>query len=375
MIPLYQKKILIVDDIPENLKLLGLSLKELGATILMAQSGRIAIDLAKIKQPDLILLDIQMPEMDGFEVCQRLKNDPQTTAIPIIFLTAKHETDDIIKGLSLGAVDYVTKPFRQAELIARVSTHIELYTLQQSLHHEVKRQLNEIRQKEELLVQQSKMAQMGEMLSAIAHQWRQPLNALALLVQDVKEAWEYKSLDDEYIAIFMSKSMKQIEHMSHTIDEFRQFFKPSKEQKQFSIRETIEKTFHLVEKQFLQKGIHVTINEDNFTLFAYEGEVGHVILNILNNAKDQILSLPHHHNTVIEITINASDKSVMIADHAGGIPENIIERIFEPYFTTKDEGKGTGIGLYMSKMIIERHCYGKISVHNSNDGAVFTLQF
>ena len=235
--------------------------------------------------------------------------------------------------------------------------------------------IKENQKKDQLLLQQSKLAAMGEMVGAIAHQWRQPLNALALRNQFIIDDFEDDMIDKEYIEEFSTSSMKLINFMSKTIDDFRNFFRLDKLEKEFSIHEKISETSNMLLSQLTDHQIEINIDKNDFRVMGHDSEFQQVILNLINNAKDALLD---NNISSPQINVEVSQEKDMgiikISDNAGGIPEDVIPRVFEPYFTTKEEGKGTGLGLYMSKMIIEDNMGGHIQVENSKDGAVFTIK-
>lgn len=370
--------VLIVDDAPTNIHTLSSLLKDI-AQIKIANNGETALMIARESQPDLILLDILMPGMDGIATCKELKTNPATASIPVIFVTAKDSAEDEAIGFELGAVDYIVKPFNPTVVRARVKTHLKLQQLNNYLLDEVTRQVKEkmdVQQKldeqEALLFQQSKLAAMGEMIGAIAHQWRQPLNALNMNIQNLDDDFEDGLVDRAFIKTFIEKNRKTIVFMSKTIDDFRNFFKTDKAKHSFSVIEAIDETLSLQQAQFKNSAIKVTVEGEDINLFSFKSEFQQVMLNLINNAKDALLECD-----VAEkyIRITLSKQGVAVEDNGGGIPSEIIERIFEPYFTTKDQGKGTGIGLYMSKMIIEKNMGGTLSVLNAPKGACFSIGF
>ncbi|MBF0564197.1 MAG: PAS domain S-box protein [Nitrospirae bacterium] len=268
---------------------------------------------------------------------------------------------------------------------------------------------------EKLLIQQSKMAAMGDMIAAIAHQWKQPLNSLSLFVQDIRDAYEFGELDGVYIDTAVKNSMHQIDFMARTIEVFRNFFMPSIQKETFDILGVTSEVFSMLSSQLKTNSISYSItchtHNRTFGSFAevthcdaasittYKNQLAHVILNIINNAKDAIiqrrkLAMPGVNedgpaNTPItggrgvaadgSISVDferyGETVKLSISDNGGGIPVKIIDKIFEPYFTTKSEGQGTGIGLYMSKIIVEDKLGGKIHVRNIEGGTVFTLEF
>lgn len=222
----------------------------------------------------------------------------------------------------------------------------------------------------QFLIQKSKLSSMGEMMGAIAHQWRQPLNVLNLNIQNLDDDFSEGKIDKTFIDAFIAKNKKTIMFMSKTIDDFRNFFKIDKAKQNFLIKEAIIETITLQSAQFKNRNIHIEILGEEYEYYGFRGEFQQVILNILGNAKDAILE----QNVMAgHISIVLNEKRISIEDNAGGIDEAILERIFEPYFTTKEQGDGTGIGLYMSKIIIEKNMGGKLEVHNTQKGAKFTI--
>ena len=244
-----------------------------------------------------------------------------------------------------------------------------------TLEDEVKKAVEDNQQKDRLLLEQSKLAAMGEMVGAIAHQWRQPLNALAMRIQFIEDDFEDEMINKEYVKEYSIEGMKLVNFMSKTIDDFRNFFTIDKVKSEFSIREKIDETVNMLSGQLANHKIKVEINENNFIVMGYSSEFQQVILNILNNAKDAFIE-KEIENGKIKIDIGTQENIgfIKIEDNAGGIPLDVIKRIFEPYYTTKEQGKGTGLGLYMSKMIIEDNMKGNINVANVENGALFTIE-
>jgi len=224
------------------------------------------------------------------------------------------------------------------------------------------------KEKERLLIQQSKMAAMGEMISAISHQWKQPLNMLALQLQDVYFKSQLGQLTPEHMVDANEKANSLIQFMSHTIDDFRNFFTPEKKYELFDIRTAIDETLFLVQSILKSSNIDVHISGENMKVSGLQNEFKQVMLNLFNNSRDAIVEQKKKdksHSAKIDIQIKNEDSFYCIhfIDTGGGIKENLLDKIYEPYFTTKEEGKGTGIGLYMSKMIIEENMNGKINVN------------
>jgi len=251
----------------------------------------------------------------------------------------------------------------------------ELNELNRSLEERVNEEVEKNREKDRIMFQQGRLAAMGEMIGNIAHQWRQPLSTISLLVQDIQEAFEYGELDKDYITGTVSKCTATITHMSDTIDNFRYFFNPDKKKVKFSINEEITKCLSLLDAGLENNNIRIQLNLNSESLvYGVPGEYSQVLVNIINNAKDALLS-SRVENPVINISSSEEYRSVvvLICDNGGGVPEEILEKIFEPYFTTKQESKGTGIGLYFSKMIIESNMKGTLHAYNKEDGACFCV--
>jgi len=251
----------------------------------------------------------------------------------------------------------------------------QLQVLNDELEKRIEEAVAQSKEKDQIMSHQSKLASMGEMIGNIAHQWRQPLNALSLLLQKQQILYDRNLLTSEKFKEGIDKGTTLINKMSSTIDDFRDFFKPNKTKLPFDVKDAIEGTCKLIDASLYNKSIQLTLNiQDNITVNGYENEFSQVILNIINNAQDALIQKKVK-NSEIKIYTKFEEKiiNIFIEDNAGGIPKDQIQRIFEPYFTTKEEGKGTGIGLYMSKMIIEENMSGRLSVVNGDKGAVFSI--
>lgn len=248
---------------------------------------------------------------------------------------------------------------------------------QEELKDKIQEELDKNRQKDRLLIQQNKMAAMGEMLGNIAHQWRQPLNNVSLILQFIRDSFEYDSFDDKSMDKFIKKANKHIEYMSETIDDFRNFYKPSKLKSSFSLNLCIESLLKMIQGQFNNENIFIHFSCDELIIYNYENEFKQALLNILNNAKDAILEKKQkkHFNAHIKIYTQTYESRVKIflQNNAGCIKKDIIDKIFDPYFTTKFENQGTGIGLYMTKAIIETNMKGKLEVENLDDAVRFII--
>ena len=237
------------------------------------------------------------------------------------------------------------------------------------------RVMEELRLKDQLLLQQSRMAAMGEMLGNIAHQWRQPLNLVGLKIQEIGLATKLGAFSEEMLRANVAKAMEILIHLSKTIDDLRTLSTPDKKKVLFNVAQVIAKTMSLIGENLKDQGIPVeTSVENDLQIEGYPNEYLQVLLNILMNSRDAILerAIPDPHITLRAFAENGRTE-VIITDNAGGIAENIIDKIFDPYFTTKELGKGTGVGLFMAKTIIEKNMGGSLAVRNTGDGVEFRI--
>ncbi|PLX68620.1 MAG: hypothetical protein C0603_05565 [Denitrovibrio sp.] len=275
----------------------------------------------------------------------------------------------------------------------RVRYEKELENLNENLIQLVEKEAVKRRRQEELLMEKSRLAEMGEMIGNIAHQWRQPLSSLAFLIQDLTDASAHNEINDEYIQDVVSKGMGQIDYMSKTIDDFRDFFKPCKKETVFDDKKDIGQVLSIFLPQVKNSDIdlHVScscengssseMNTDTLTfcedhailIKGYANQFKQVLLNLLANSRHAVLKSVEKR---IDVKLNANDKKVFIIveDSGGGIPEHVISNVFDPYFTTKTEEGGTGIGLYMSKAIVEDNLGGTLKVENIDGGCRFTIE-
>jgi len=242
---------------------------------------------------------------------------------------------------------------------------------------ELKKLQNEKEATRALLIQQNKLAEMGAMIATIAHQWKQPLNALWIMIQDVESAYRFGDFTEEYFGEFKSKAKDQISFMNQTIEDFRNFYKPSASTTVFSVANAVNTIVSIIGSQLRKENIELSIKTDETVrIYGLENEFKQVILSLINNAKDALISKNIEHKK-IEITTTQDDGNIIIEilDNAGGIDETLLKsgKLFEPYFSTKGES-GTGIGLSLSKTIIEKKMNGKLSASNKLDGASFSIQ-
>lgn len=253
----------------------------------------------------------------------------------------------------------------------------ELVNFNLTLKDKIKEEVIKNRLKDNMLYQQSKMASMGEMIGNIAHQWRQPISIIAMWANNIVADVDMDEIEKESLRKYANNITKQTQELSQTIEDFRNFFIPNKVKVEFTIKSTIDKTMSLLSASFKTQNIEVIENIEDIKIVALENELTQAILNIMKNSKDAIVNLPKNMRRLIFINIYKENYNyvIEIKDNGGGIPVEIKDKIFEPYFTTKHKSQGTGIGLYMTNTIITKHLKGNILVDNEEyeyDGVTYT---
>lgn len=427
-----QATILIVDDNQNNLKVLCDAIADSGWEILVSNDGESAIEQAEYAHPDLILLDVMMPGIDGFDTCVHLKSNSLTREIPIIFMTALSDTIDKVKGLSIGGVDYVTKPFHTEEVLARINVHLQLRSLNKQLEeqklelekrvavrtNELLQALHELQQSQLQLVQSEKMSTLGQLVASVAHEINNPvgfitgnlshladythkiINHLQIyrrhyseptteITQDAKEI----CLDEliKEIPDVISSMEVGIDRISNISTSLRNFSRSDTSSKvEFDIHQGIESTLMILKPRLKSNKNHPQIEiikqYGNLPLInCYPGQLNQVFMNVVSNAIDaleesvEFLEKQQKNQAILTITIitrqeNEERVSISIKDNGLGMNAETEARIFDQFFTTKSIGKGTGLGLSISRQILEKHG-GTIScISNLNQGTEFTIQ-
>lgn len=255
------------------------------------------------------------------------------------------------------------------------NTENELKILNENLQKKVQYAIEEAKQKDRKILEQGKLARIGSMISMIAHQWRQPLTELSGILMELETATRFKKVDENHILTAIERSDNMIQFMSNTIDDFRDFYKPDKMKEDFLVSNACKNAINIINATLKNCDIKLNINiQNDKNIHAYPTEFAQVILNILSNAKD-VLVEKKIKNPKIDLTIDSRGilSIITIKDNAGGIDKKNQELIFDPYFSTKDSSKGTGLGLYISKLIIEKNMGGELSVYNDEEGAIFKI--
>ncbi len=376
--------ILVVDDEPMNLDLAKTVLCSDGHEVVFATNGQEAIEILKNQNIDAILMDVMMPVMDGFEATRLIKADDKLCDIPLVIVTAASDKNSLKTGLSVGANEFLTKPYDIDELKLRIKNMLKLKqksdelkemnkTLKAMVELEVgKRMELEAQRAQQLsaLIQQTKMAELGAMMGAVAHQWMQPLTIISLSSQVIVDG-----KNPEVVEQYSKDILEQAVFMTQTMHDFKNFYKPSKKKTPFYVLVETAAIVLLLSSQLNQSNITVQISGDeDLCCLGYVNEFKQVILNLINNTKDACVEKGIKE---CNIDIHADSKDGLIiltlTDNAGGIPIDVLPTIFDPFVSTKGE-KGTGIGLSLAKTIIEENMQGKIYAQNVDGGARFTIE-
>ncbi|NQU65223.1 MAG: hybrid sensor histidine kinase/response regulator [SAR324 cluster bacterium] len=366
-----EDRILIVDDTLANIQLLGEFIQKAGYQLNVAQNGLQALDAVKAMPPDLILLDVMMPEMDGYETCQRLKADPETSAIPVIFLTAKVETADIVKGFRLGAVDYLTKPFNTEELFARVSTHLQL----RRAVKQIESQKAVLEKQNEELIEAAKLRE--DVDNIIRHDLKTPLNAIIGYPQILLLKENLSEKGKEHIKIISDSGYRMLNMINLSLDLFKM------ERGVYQLQPApvnILKVLKNIEmemvgsrqRQELQLKIEVSGRplgqEDTFMIFGEELLCYSLLANLLKNAVE---ASPEGES--VTISVDKKEAATIRIHNQGVVPEVMVEKFFDKY-TTFGKTTGTGLGTYSARLITETQ-RGQISMTTSEtDGTTITIR-
>lgn len=259
------------------------------------------------------------------------------------------------------------------EIAERKEAEEALRQLNETLEQRVSAEVAANREKDHLLIQQSRLAAMGEMAHNIAHQWRQPLNSLGLIISNIQDDFRFKAMSEETLEQDVSSARRLIEKMSATIDDFRDFFRPDREKTSFDMAEAVREAVFIVMAALKNNRIEISVDvPPGLTATGFPSQYAQAVLNLLINAKEAILGGEVADGQIRVALRKEGEEAVLtVDDNGGGIAQEVLPRLFDPYFTTKDQG--SGIGLYMAKMIIERNMEGKISAANIENGARFTL--
>jgi len=403
-------EILIAEDNRDMRELLSFLLSR-EYRVRVTKNGREALEALRSQPPDLVLTDVMMPEMSGTELCRAIKGDPATRAIPVVLVTSKAEAEMKIEGLELGADDYVTKPFHHRELLARVRVLVRQHRLGIELARQnsaLESALDELRQAEGRLIQSERLAAVGELAAGIAHEVNNPLNfasnalhALGTSVAEVRGVVErvaeldwrdveklstqleaFQSAQDELDLLAVSGTLGELieiareglDRTSRLVSDLRDFAAPGRgERSRVDLRRGLEATLQLCRAQLAKHDatVEILISQDLPTVQGDSGALNQVFLNLLKNAAEAMSG----RGGVISVrsTVESGFVHLRFEDQGVGMSANTVSRLFQPFFTTKPAGQGTGLGLSMSRQIAQAHG-GDLGVESQlGVGTVFTL--
>lgn len=398
--------ILIVDDTPTNLDVISEALSDAGYTVAIATSGERALKQLERRSPDLILLDVMMPGIDGFETCVRLKANPKTCDIPVIFMTALSDADSKIKGFEVGAVDYITKPFQEREVLARVRTHLQLRFLTHNLEQQVSQKNAELQASQIQLIQSEKMSALGNLVAGVAHEINNPIGFLGGNIQpaldyindlfglldlyqqkyldlDAEIQAEMEAIDLEYIREDLPKlvgSMKEgVKRIRDVSTSLRTFSRADSDRPvSCNIHDGIDSTIMILKHRLKANDTHPEIEViknygDLPQIECYAGQLNQVFMNLLSNAIDAFdesnqgdiyHEIVHQITIITELSSDLKQVLIHIKDNGVGMNKGLQNQIFDDFFTTKCVGKGTGLGLAIAHQIVVQKHHGDITVHS-----------
>lgn len=402
-----KQNIFVVDDLPENLILLRTILEKKGYRITTFENGIEALEVMKAKVPDLVLLDVDMPVIDGYEVCSRMKMDESLEDIPVIFISAFGETFNKVKAFKSGAVDYVEKPFSLDELLARIRVQLDL----KDRNEKLEKAIEELRKTQEILIRSEKMASMGVMLAGMSHEINNPVNYIKTSTEAlIRDFNDFKKINDFCISNIDSSPsvLQELEHIKQSCEyevltreiddlmkhitigsgritdvvrQLKLFAEIGAEGRDsYNINEGLDNGLDLLGGKVEEHGITVV---RNFALTStVEGDrikLNQAFLNILSNAVGALENTPNGEPliaiTTSEVRLDGlSHVEVSIQDNGVGVPVEFREKVFDPFFTTKEVGCGLGLGLSIVHKVVEEH-NGKLILDSNEQGTTVIIRF
>jgi len=418
-----EKTILVVDDTPANLRLLVGLLTERGYTVRPAPNGTLALGFARSTPPDLILLDIKMPGMDGYEVCKQLKADERTRDIPVIFISALDEAVDKVKGFEVGGVDYVTKPFQPEEVLARVGAHLALQRLQKRLQEnnaQLQREITDRKQSEAALqqandvlqqrtrelshalehlkatqhklIQSEKMAALGQLVAGVAHEINTPVGVsvmgasfLETKTQEITEAYAAGTLQrpglETYLHLAMESSstiLSNLKRAAGLIQHFKQVAvdQTSEEKRWFNLKDYLDGILLSFSPRYRKTKHTVIVNcPADLSLYSYPGALVQMITNLLENSMLHGFEEIEQGHITIEMKEQDGEILLRYSDDGKGMDQEQREKIFDPFFTTKRAQRRTGLGMHVVYNLVTQSLGGHIKCQSElGRGTTFFIQ-
>jgi DNA-binding response OmpR family regulator len=374
----YENKILLVDDDTKNLQVAMNILKDYN--VIYAQSGDKALDLLEKNKFDLILLDVVMPIIDGYYVCSKIKQNEKTKKIPVIFLTVKDDEKDIVRGFELGAVDYITKPFYSEVLLKRVEVHLklasvmnELELVNTNLNVLVKEQVSQIRQKDEIIVRQSKISAMASIIDVISLQWKQPLDKIKLYLQslDLKLANidEFKSDD------IFKRTLVEVNKLDEIMIDFHKFFNNQKNKEDVNLQVSLDNAIFSLKDELNSLNIILNIKGNNLlSLNIVFDEIKHIFNKLIAKSIENFKSSEFLNKKQIDVSFEEKNDTIYIiySDNANNYDKNLMEKYL--LTTNSFNYSNFDLGFYLIKVFVEKN-FGLLSVEKTEDGIKYIIRF
>ena len=382
--------ILIIEDNPNNLSVIVEYLEEAGFKIVVARNGEMGLKRAQFALPNIILLDVMMPGIDGFETCRRLKADEKTCGIPVIFMTALHSPEDKVKGFEVGGVDYITKPIQHEEVLARVTTHLHIRDLTVKLNAKVE----ELTQTRHELVQSEKMASLGRLVAGFAHELNTPLGVAlssASLLQrkmiDLNQLMEQDEVDEDDLLSVLDSidkatnlNVSNLKRAANLVTSFKRtaIDQTSDKVRSFEVKQLIQDTINTLHSRFKKTEIEISMDcPKDLKVKSLPGALEQILTNLLMN------SLIHGFNEgqdvgsiSIKAQLDGDNLHLEYSDNGKGIASENLEKIFEPFFTTHRAHGGSGLGMYICYNLVTTQLLGTITCESQlGQGVVFKIDY
>ena len=374
--------LLIVDDNPTNLGVLTEYLEEQGFEILSAEDGYAGLEIAQFAKPNMILLDVMMPGIDGFETCRRLKADEKTQNIPVIFMTALDHTKDKVNGFKVGGVDYITKPVEQEEVLARINTHLRLQEL-----------TGQLQQSHQELIQSEKMASLGRLVAGFAHELNTPLGvaigSASLLQREAKKINQLMEQEEVYVEELLSAldsidkgsnlTLSNLERAANLVTSFKRTAvdQTSDTVRTFQIQQLIQDTINTLHSRFKNTEIDISVDCPNdFKVKSLPGALEQILTNLLMNSLIHGFDEGKNAGSIsIKAQLDEDNLHLEYSDNGKGIVSENLAKIFEPFFTTHRAHGGSGLGMYICYNLVTQ-LQGTITCESQlGEGVVFKIDY
>jgi two-component system, sensor histidine kinase and response regulator len=373
-------KVLYVEDHVAAREALYMLLETIFPAVLVASNGLEGLEVYEKNEIDLIITDINMPEIDGISMIEKIRD--KNKEVKIVVFSAHEKIEYLSRCIELGVDGFLTKPLNQQKyfqtlykVVEQIHTKKELNKYKEDLEQKVQEQLDELLETQKILEKNAKFVTMGEMIDAIAHQWKTPLSIIKMYVEVIVYNIEADKIDKDELITYMEKTNFQINHLFETIEEFRKFFRPNANLELVSVKTLLRSILLLLKDELIKHTIEINYDyADDYMIKVNQNEFKHVMINLIQNSKEAFIQNDIQTRKISVYATQEDDYIIIkLIDNAGGIPKNIISQIFTPHFTTKPEEGGTGIGLYLVKQILDK-VHATIDAENHDQGVCFTMR-